>query len=90
MKWLGWLLELFLAWWSNRKKSAQQQIVETANEAGRVSAEITRETEAQNDTAIAELDNNRRSDLADLRAADSVRAKNRIAADAIRRSNREL
>lgn len=83
---LSWLLN----WLFNRKKSEQQQTVETANEASKVSAEISRNTEQVTRNEITESRQADAAAVAAVHAADSLRAKNRIAADAVNRANRKL
>ncbi|TCL06885.1 hypothetical protein [Sodalis ligni] len=74
----------------NRKKSEQQQTIETANEASRASADITRQDEQATEHDITESEKQTDTAIADLHCADSVRSKNRIAAEAINRANRPM
>lgn len=71
----------------NRKKSEQQVIVQTANEASKVSADISRKTDEDANAALKKNDVATAGRVDDLNHAGSLHAENRIAADAVDSAN---
>lgn len=71
----------------NRHKSEQETIVQTANEAGKVSADVSRQIDKDEHEAIKKNDAATAGRIDDLNHAGSLHAENSIAADAVDSAN---
>lgn len=81
------IVTFFLNFFLNRKKEEKQVIVETANEASKVSAEISRKTDEELHAQITQVEASIAERTAVLERAGGLHAQNRIAADAVNNSN---
>lgn len=77
------LLNFFL----NRKKTDAQVVTQTANEAGKASAKISRKTDEELHAQITQVEASIAERTAELERAGGLHAQNRIAADAVNNSN---
>ncbi|WP_312926629.1 hypothetical protein [Pseudescherichia sp.] len=81
------IVTFFLNFFLNRKKEEKQVIVETANEASRVSADVSRKTDEELHAQITQVEASIAERTAELDHADGLHAQNRIAADAVDSAN---